>query len=134
MLNFQLSLFYDLQYFIQNSGFYRKYFLLFKSLDLSHVPDRNLGRGCTGHSRHAIIKALIVKHLEEIKSIPRLIEFLDAHPVLTEMCGFHIGALPDESQFYRFLKKHSGRMAVPSAKRDWKCGLQKVGLKACVHD
>jgi hypothetical protein len=104
MLNFQLSLFYDLQYFIQNSGFYRKYFLLFKSLDLSHVPDRNLGRGCTGHSRHAIIKALIVKHLEEIKSIPRLIEFLDAHPVLTEMCGFHIGALPDESQFYRFLQ------------------------------
>ncbi len=104
MLNFQLSLFYDLQYFIQNSGFYRKYFLLFKSLDLSHVPDRNLGRGCTGHSRHAIIKALIVKHLEEIKSVPRLIEFLDAHPVLVDMCGFHMGALPDESQFYRFLQ------------------------------
>ncbi|MFV2038528.1 MAG: transposase, partial [Paracoccaceae bacterium] len=25
-------------------------------------------------------------------------------PVLTEMCGFFMGALPDESQFYRFLK------------------------------
>lgn len=104
MLNFQLSFFYDLQHFIQTSGFYRKYFMLFKSLDLSDVPDRNVGVGCTGYSRHAIIKALIVKHLERIKSVPRLIEFLDAHPVLTEMCGFSMGALPDESQFYRFLQ------------------------------
>ena len=104
MKNFQLSLFYDLQHFIQTSDFHRKYFLLFKSLDLSDVPDRNIGVGCSGHSRHALIRAFIVKHLEEIKSVPRLIEFLDAHPVLTEMCGFSMGALPDKSQFYRFLQ------------------------------
>lgn len=59
----------------------------------------------TGYSRHAILRALIVKYLEEIKSIPRLIEFLDAHPMLTEMCGFPMGRLPDESQFYRFIKE-----------------------------
>ena len=52
-----------------------------------------------------MIRAFIVKHLEQIKSIPRLIEFLDAHPVLTEMCGFKMGSLPDETQFYRFLKE-----------------------------
>ena len=103
MKNFQLSLFYDLQYFIQTSDFHRKYFLLFKSLDLSDVPDKNHGPGCTGDSRHAMIKAFIVKHLEQIRSIPRLIEFLDAQPVLAEMCGFTMGALPNPSQFYRFL-------------------------------
>ena len=48
--------------------------------------------------------AFIVKNLEQIKSVPKLIEFLDAHPVLTEMCGFKMGSLPDETQFYRFLR------------------------------
>ncbi len=104
MKKFQLSLFYDLQYFIQTSDFHRKYYLLFKSLELSEVPDRNLGLGCTGHSRHAMIRAFIVKHLEEISSVPRLIDFLDAHPVLVDMCGFDNGKLPDASQFYRFLQ------------------------------
>ena len=104
MKNFQLSLFYDLQHFIQTSDFHRKYYLLFEGLDLSEVPDKNHGIGCSGHSRHALIRAFIVKHLEEIKSVPRLIEFLDAHPVLVDMCGFENGSLPDPSQFYRFLK------------------------------
>ncbi len=103
MNHFQLSLFYDLQFLIQNSNFYRKYYLLFKSLDLSNIPNKNYGVGRTGYSRHAMIKAFIVKHLEEIKSVPKLVEFLDAHPILTEMCGFDMGYLPDQSQFYRFL-------------------------------
>lgn len=103
MNHFQLSLFYDLQYFIQNSNFYRKYYLLFKSLNLSNIPNKNYGVGRTGYSRHAMIKAFIIKHLEEIKSVPKLVDFLDAHPILTEMCGFDIGCLPDQSQLYRFL-------------------------------
>ncbi len=88
-----------------SSNFYRKYNALFSALDLTGFHDKNTDVGRTGYSRHAILRALIIKHLEEIKSIPRLIEFLDAHPVLTEMCGFTMGALPDESQFYRFFKE-----------------------------
>lgn len=104
MHNFQLSLFYDYNVFVLSSNFYRKYDALFSVLNLSCFPDINTEVGRTGYSRHAILRALIVKHLEEIKSIPRLIEFLDAHPMLTEMCGFPMGCLPDESQFYRFIK------------------------------
>jgi len=105
MQNFQLSLFYDYNAFVMSSNFYRKYDAIFSVLDLTGFPDKNFEVGRTGYSRRAIIRALIVKHLEEIKSIPRLIEFLDAHPMLTEMCGFTMGCLPDESQFYRFLKE-----------------------------
>ena len=104
MYHFQLSLFYDLTYFIGQSSFYKKYYLLFSSLDLSKFPDTNNSVGRTGYSRHAMLRALIVKAQEEIASIPKLIRFLDANPVLTEMCGFTAGALPDESQFYRFLR------------------------------
>jgi hypothetical protein len=103
MYTFQTNLFYDLQFFIQNSSFYRKYFLLFSALDISGLKDGNSGIGCTGYSRHAFLKALLIKHGEHIKSIPKLIRFLEAHPVLTEMCGFSIGVLPHESQWYRFL-------------------------------
>ena len=105
MQNFQLSLFYNYTMLVMHSNFYRTYDALFSALDLSDFPDRNTDRGRTGYSRHAMLRALIVKHREEIKSIPRLIEFLDAHPALTEMCGFTMGCLPDESQFYRFFKE-----------------------------
>ena len=104
MKNFQLNLFYDLELLIQTSKFYRKYYLLFTALDLSPIPDKNYGQGCTGYSRHAMIRAFIVKHLEQIKTVPKLIEFLDSQPFLTEMCGFKMGILPHSSQFYRFLK------------------------------
>ncbi|MFH1552441.1 MAG: transposase, partial [Candidatus Omnitrophota bacterium] len=103
MSQIQLSLFYDLQLLIQNSNFYRKYYLLFKSLDLSAVHDKNYSVGRTGYSRRAMLRAFIVKHLEQIKSVPALIDFLDSHPALTEMCGFTMGVLPAPSQFYRFL-------------------------------
>jgi hypothetical protein len=105
MQQIRLALFYDLQQIIRASDFHRKYDLLFQSLDLSAVRDINGGVGRTGFSRHAMLRAFIVKHLEGIKSVPRLIEFLDAHPVLTEMCGFDMGHLPDESQFYKFLSQ-----------------------------
>ena len=105
MENVQLSFFYNYKAIVASSGFYRKYNAIFSALDLSSFPGANEGPGCTGYSRRAILRAFIVKHLEEIKSVPRLIEFLDAHPIPTEMCGFKIGGLPDETQFYRFLKK-----------------------------
>jgi IS5 family transposase len=105
MLNIQTSIFYNLQEFIEGSPLYRKYYLLFQCLDLSQIPDRNRGVGCTGHSRRAILRAFIVKHLEEIKTVPRLVEYLENHPVIAELCGFDMRkSLPDESQFYRFLK------------------------------
>jgi len=104
MQHFQTSLFYDLQELIRNSPLLRKYYYLFKALDLSALPDRNDRLGRTGHSRHAILRAFIIKHLERIKSVPQLIEYLNSIPPLLEMCGFDLGALPEESQFYRFLK------------------------------
>jgi len=71
--------------------------------------------GATGFSRHAMLRALIVKNLENIPSIPALIWFLKNHPVISDLCGFSAGScgkghrLPDDTQFYRFLKytKHS---------------------------
>lgn len=103
MQHFQTSLFYDLQELVRNSSLLRKYYYLFKALDLSALPDKNCGIGRTGHSRHAILRAFIIKHLEHIKSIPQLIEYLESYPALLELCGFTLGNLPDESQFYRFL-------------------------------
>ncbi len=98
MLKFQGSLFYNMQALIQDSKFY----LLFEALDLTGLHDKNFGVGCTGYSRHAFIRALLVKHPERIKSIPRLLKFLESHPVLTQMCGFKPACLPDDTQFYRF--------------------------------
>jgi len=104
MQHFQTSFFYDFQEMIRNAPLIRKYYYIFKSLNLSALQDRNDSSGRTGHSRHAILRAFIVKHLEAIKSVPQLIKYLNSIPPLAEMCGFDLGALPDESQFYRFLK------------------------------
>jgi hypothetical protein len=52
-----------------------------------------------------MLKAFAIKHLEKIKAIPKLIELLDAHPVLTKMSSFKMGTIPDEIQFYNFLKR-----------------------------
>jgi len=105
MHNFQLSLYFDLQKTIRRSNFHRKYDLLFESLPMPQFPDRNTGPGRTGYSRYAMLKALIVMHLEEIKTVPRLIDYLNSRPILTEMCGFEMFKIPDESQFYRFKQK-----------------------------
>ena len=104
MQHFQTSFFYDLQELIRNAPLMRKYYYIFKSLNLSALQDRNDSLGRTGHSRHAILRAFIIKHLEGIKSVPQLIKYLDSIPPLAEMCGFDLGALPDETQFYRFMK------------------------------
>jgi hypothetical protein len=104
MQHFQTSLFYDLQELIRSSPLLRKYYHIFKALDLSALPDRNDRIGRTGHSQHAILRAFIIKHLEGIKSVPLLLDFLNSFPALLEMCGFELGNLPDETQFYRFLK------------------------------
>ena len=105
MQHFQTSFFYDLQELIRNAPLIRKYYLIFKALDLSALKDRNYGVGATGHSRHAMLRAFIVKHLQGIKTVPELIDYLNSIPPLLELCGFELGNLPDESQFYRFLKK-----------------------------
>jgi hypothetical protein len=102
MYHVQTSLFYNLQELILNSSLLRKYYYLFQALDLSILTDKNYGIGRTGHSQHAILRALIVKHLQQIKSIPLLIEYIEAMPPLLELCGFTLGNMPDESQFYRF--------------------------------
>ena len=62
MHNFQFSLFYDYYAIQQSSNFYRKYDALFSVLDLSGFPSINTEVGRTGYSRHAILRALIVKH------------------------------------------------------------------------
>ena len=69
MQQMRLSLFYNLQDVIRKSDFHRKYDLLFQSLDLSAVRDTNTGIGRTGYSRHTMLRAFIVKHLEGIKSV-----------------------------------------------------------------
>ena len=120
MQHFQTSFFYDLQELVRNAPLMRKYYHIFKSLNLSALKDKNFGVGATGYSRHAILRAFIVKHLEQIKSVPRLIGHLGSIPPLAEMCGFDFGNLPDETQFYRFLKdtKNSTLKAIHKAAND----------------
>jgi hypothetical protein len=105
MQHLQTSFFYDLQELIRTAPLLRKYYLIFQALDLSALQDRNHGVGATGHSRHAMLRAFIVKHLEGIESVPLLIDYLNSFPPLLEISGFELGNLPDESQFYRFLQK-----------------------------
>jgi len=101
----QLTLFYDLQYFIQTSPLHRKYYLIFQALDDSAFQKVNTGIGRNGYPKHTFLRAFIVKHLEGIKSVPKLIEFLQNHPIIANFCGFDPNKpLPDDSQFYRFLK------------------------------
>lgn len=120
MQHFQTSLFYDLQELIRNSPLLRKYYYIFKALDLSALPDGNDRIGRTGHSQHAILRAFIIKHLEGIKSVPLLLDVLNSFPALLEMCGFELGNLPDETQFYRFLKntKNSALKAIHKKHND----------------
>jgi len=120
MQHFQTSFFYDLQELVRKAPLMRKYYYIFKSLNLSALQDKNDSAGRTGYSRHAILRAFIIKHLEQINSVPRLIEYLNSIPPLAEMCGFDLDSLPDESQFYRFLKntKNSTLKAIHKAAND----------------
>ena len=70
MQHFQTSFCYDIQELIRNVPLLRKYYYIFKALKLSALPDRNYGPGRTGHSKHAMLRAFTVKHLEGIKFVP----------------------------------------------------------------
>jgi hypothetical protein len=61
MSQIQLSLFYDYQLLIQNSNFYRKYHLLFKSLDLSEVKDKNYSIQNKSYQKPDAYRLLIFK-------------------------------------------------------------------------
>ena len=84
MQHFQTSFFYDLQELIRTAPLIRKYYYIFKSLNLSALNDRNDSIGRTGHSRHAILRAFIIKHLEGIKYVPELIRYLNSIPPLLQ--------------------------------------------------
>lgn len=100
--NFQPSLFYNWDFFL-NLPTNRKLHELFKSLDLSLFNDRNYGHGQTGYSRHAMIRALIVKNVARLRSIPALIEYLKDNPFISDLCGFDNYRIPDDTQFYRLI-------------------------------
>ena len=105
----QSSLFVFIDVALMYSTSLRAYCEMFRLLDLSAIPDRMKRLGRKGYSVHAMIRALIVKHREQIGSIQRLIDHLDGNPVLAELCGFTPGVLPSASCFYRLLGrfKHS---------------------------
>jgi len=106
MYSYQVSLFSeDVEYALMASKNLSSYHAMFTMLDLSFLRERkhDLGKKC--YSQHAMLRAFIVKTREHIESVPRLIDFLDINPVLTKMCGFTPGKLPDASQFYRFLSQ-----------------------------
>ena len=105
MYEIQTDLFHDIFAIIDACPFYKKYYALFSCLDLSDFPDKNYNVGCTGYSRHAMLRALIVKWLQQYKTIPSLLEELDSRPVLVQLCKFENGNLPDATVFYRFLSE-----------------------------
>jgi hypothetical protein len=99
----QLSLFYDYQGILDSSSFHRKYDALFLAFDkVYHSTDFPVF-GRKGYPRSSYLKALIFKDSEKIRTITDLLRSLDSHPVISMMCGFTPGKLPDASRFYRFL-------------------------------
>ena len=105
----QSSLFLATEEALMHSKPLRAYKELFQALDLSAIPNRMKELGRIGYSVHAMIRALIVKHREQISSMERLVDHLDGNPILSELCGFTPGVLPDASRFYVLLGriKHS---------------------------
>lgn len=101
----QLSLFYDYQGILDSSSFHRKYDALFRAFDLVFSGPEYPVLGRKGYPNSAYLKALIFKQSEKIKFISDLLRSLDSHPAITMMCGFTPGALPDASQFSRFLSQ-----------------------------
>jgi hypothetical protein len=100
----QLPLFLPYEH-VRNLPIVLKYKTLFAQLDLSHIPEFNFGVGADGTSQHALIRAFLIRSLESLKTVSALIGFLQANPALTCLCGFRNQHIPDNSQFYRFLKK-----------------------------
>lgn len=99
----QLSLFYDYEGILDSSSFHRKYDALFQAFEMVYDQPDYPASGRKGYPRSAYYKALIFKQSEHIKCMTDLIRSLDSHPVISFMCGFNLGELPDASQFSRFL-------------------------------
>ena len=103
-MQIQLPLFVSFEQ-VQDLPIVKKYEAIFSALDLSHIPEFNYGVGADGTSQHALLRAFIIRSLESLKSVPALINFLEANQALKYLCGFRNGVLPHNSQFYRFLGK-----------------------------
>ena len=99
MHEFQLSMFYDLQVFVQPPTSTASTITCLGPWIFHPCPTATTVFRPATDIPATPCSGLIVKHLEGIKSIPRLLEFLDAHPVLTDLCGFQIGSFPDDAQF-----------------------------------
>lgn len=100
----QLPLFLPYEH-VRNLPIVQKYETLFAQLDLAHIPEFNFGVGADGTSQHALMRAFLIRSLESLKTVSALISFLQANPALICLCGFRNQHIPDNSQFYRFLKK-----------------------------
>ena len=100
----QLSLFYDYRGILESSSFHRKYDALFLAFDKVSDKPEFPERGRKGYPRSAYLKALIFKESEKIKTVAELLRRLDSHPVISLMCGFDPGKLPDPTRFHNFLK------------------------------
>jgi len=103
-MQFQLPLFLSFEE-VQNMPIVQKYWQIFSVLDLSHIPEFNHGVGADGTSQHAMLRAFIIQSLESLYKVSALIRFLESNPALKYLCGFQNAQLPDDSQFYRFLRK-----------------------------
>jgi DDE family transposase/transposase-like protein DUF772 len=101
----QLSLFYDYFSVIASCSFLKKYDSIFQAFDMLYKQPDFPEFGRKGYRRSAYLKALIYKQAENIKTIAGLVRDLKSRPVLSEMCGFRPGHIPDESRFSRFLSE-----------------------------
>lgn len=78
---------------------------LFISLNLDSVPDRVREKGRKGYSRHAMIRAAVVKSCECLGYITDLVDYLNNNLIIAYYCGFDITKkLPGYHAFERFFK------------------------------
>jgi hypothetical protein len=99
----QFQLFFDYQSILDSSSFIQKYDALFRAFDMAYTGPNHSPVGRKGYPRSAYFKALIYKQCERIKYVSDLIRDLESRPVISMLCGFEPGNLPDASQFSRFL-------------------------------
>ena len=129
-IDFQFSIPFGYTYEAENSSFVKEYKPMFAKLDLSAIREYNAGRGSTGYSRHAMLKALIVYACEGYRSIPQLIKELQAKPYFAKyILGFK-SSIPNSSQFYRFLNafnpEHVRRLLTQVNKKRYGNNLPKL--------
>ena len=128
----QLSLFYDYQGILDSSSFHRKYDALFHAFDLVFTGPEYSELGRKGYPDSAYLKALIFKQSEKIKYVSDLLRNLDSHPVISMMCGFTPGNLPDGSSFSRFLSQMKNSDIEELVHRSSKLLIEKGHIKTDV--